>query len=125
MQPPHVSVKWLANIVILCGCMAIGLLGCGKGSNKITADSQAAMASADPAIKVKWDSAMSAAKSNEYAGAIIILKSMVDDPKLTPEQKTAVENSMKAVSDEMYDALNRGDAKAQQAIEQLRTMSGR
>lgn len=126
MKSPFISMRGIALFSLLWICLGLGLVGCSKEESRADlADSEPAMASVDPTIKTTWDKAMTAAKANEYAGAIMLLKTIVDDPKLTPEQKAAVENAMKAVSDQMYDALNRGDAKAQQAIEELRRASGR
>jgi hypothetical protein len=44
---------------------------------------------------------------------------------LAPQQAEAVREVSTAVSDEMYEAANKGDAKAKQAIEDLRKQSGR
>ena len=64
-------------------------------------------------------------KADDYVGATLTLRTLYVQTNLTPEQKKAIEDAQKAVSDKMYDAANKGDAKAKGALEELRKVSGR
>ena len=46
-------------------------------------------------------------------------------PGLTADQTKAVEQTVTAVSDQMYAAASKGDAAAEQAIQELRSLRGR
>ncbi len=111
------------------GVVACGLLcGCGGGSkdpNKVGSQYNQLFASADAETKACWDTAMAAAKTNGYAVTIQAVRTMVASGKLTPEQAKAAQDTATATSDKMYDAANKGDAAAKQAIDELRKASGR
>jgi hypothetical protein len=99
-----------------------GLSGCGKTA---ATDGNKAFQSASPDLKKSWDMAMAAMKTNGYAAAILHLQELRAQPGLSAEQTKAVEETSTAISDKMYDAANDGDPAAKQAIEDLRSASGR
>lgn len=103
-------------------CVAAAALG---GCGKSTVDGNKVFQSASPVLKKSWDTAMEAEKTNGYAAAILHLQELRAQPGLSAEQTKAVEEASTAISDKMYDAANDGDPAAKQAIEDLRSASGR
>ena len=97
---------------------SFGLLwaGCGKS----VGDGAKVFASANPEIKTAWEKCQTAAKAKDYAAALSALQQLKTQPGLTPDQVKAIEQTATAVSDQMYEAANKGDAKAVEAINQLR-----
>jgi hypothetical protein len=75
---------------------------------------------APPELKAQWDTALNALKSKDYSVALGTLNQIAVVTNLGPQQAEAVREVSTAVSDEMYDAANKGDPKAKQAIEDLR-----
>jgi len=117
------------NTGILACVAAVSLLvsGCG-GEKKFTAVDPArdkVFASATAEVKGQWDQAMGAVKSNDYFTATMSLKGLFQNPALTPDQKKAVTETAQAVSDNMYEAANKGDASAKDAITAIRATSQR
>ena len=109
--------------VVLSLLIMAGLLmtGCGKkvGGNA------AAFASASPEIKAAWDKGLAEAKAKDYAAAMTTLRVLHNKPGLTADQVKALEETTTVVSDEMYAAANKGDAKAVEAIKTLRELQRR
>jgi hypothetical protein len=116
------SLKILASLLLLA-LLAIPVAGC-KGGSAAESGSKAFQA-ASPELKTAWDKATAAAKSNDYATAILTFRAMRLAPNLTPDQEKAINDAAKEVDDRMYDAANAGDAKAKAALDELRKASGR
>ncbi len=76
-------------------------------------------------IKAGWESAMAAIATNGYTAATVALTTLQRQSGLSPEQLKAINETVTAVSDQMYDAANKGDAAAKQAIQDLRKLTGR
>lgn len=117
------------NKTILVSLAAASLLifGCG-GEKKFTAVDPArdkVFQSASAEVKTQWDQAIGAVKSNDYFTATMSLKGLFQNPALTPEQKKAVTETSQAVSDNMYDAANKGDESAKNAISAIRAATQR
>ena len=68
---------------------------------------------------------MAALKTNGFLVSIVALQSLQQRGNLTPEQLKAVNETVTAVSDEMYAAANRGDANAKQQIQDLGKLRSR
>jgi len=79
-----------------------------------------AFQSAPAEKKAVWDAATSAMSSNNYLGAITNLDSLLAQTDLSDEQKKAVTAAESSIRDRMYTAANKGDAAAQQALDELR-----
>jgi len=113
----------------LAGCtlsfVAFLLVGCQKNAASMASDNAKLFQSADPTIKADWDAAIAATRTNGYAAAILSLKSLRQQTNLTSQQATAVDQMLTAINDQMYEAANKGDANAQQSIEELRKAMGR
>lgn len=105
--------------------IALCLAGCGGSAESRMSHYDKAFGSAPPELKTQWDSALNAVKSKDYAVALGTLNKLAVITNLAPQQAEAVREVSTAVSDEMYEAANKGDAKAKQAIEDLRKQSGR
>jgi hypothetical protein len=114
---------WFFHILFLAS-IAIILPGCG-GSKSAASRGDKAFQSAPAETRSEWDTACAAIKANDYAAAITTLQKLSTTPGLSAEQTHAVQETATAVSDEMYAAANKGDARAKQAIADLRKLSGR
>lgn len=100
--------------------LALSLAGCGGSAQSRMSHYEKAFNTAPPEVKAQWDTALNALKSKDYAAALGTLNQIAAITNLAPEQAVAVREVSTAASDEMYDAANKGDAKAKQAIEDLR-----
>lgn len=109
--------KW-ASLVWL----AISVAGCGSSAQSKMSRYEKAFNAAPPELKAQWDTALNALKSKDYAVAVGTLNQIAVITNLAPEQAVAVREVSTAASDEMYDAANKGDPKAKQAIEDLRKL---
>ncbi len=106
---------------------AVALLvgGCSKDAASLGSSNTSLFASAPAPVKANWDKATAAIATNGYATAIIALKALQAEPGLSADQLKAVNETVNAVSDQMYAAANKGDANAKQAIQSLRQVLGR
>lgn len=104
-----------------CFLLVVGsLAGCGGSAQSRMSRHEKAFNAAPPEVKAQWDTALNALKSKDYAVALGTLNQIAVITNLAAEQAVAVREVSTAASDEMYDAANRGDPKAKQAIEDLR-----
>lgn len=110
---------WLVPLVLLAT-----LAGCSKDAESLGSARSKLFQSADPAIKAQWEAANASVKTNGYAEAIIGFKRL-QGANLSPEQRKAVDETVTAVSDQMYEAANKGEAGAIKAVQHLRDVSGR
>jgi hypothetical protein len=101
------------GLVALAGFLAIG---CGKS----VGSGAKAFDSANAEIKAVWDKGMTAATAKDYATALLAFQELRARTDLTPAQIKAVEQTATTVSDQMYEAANKGDAEATKAIETMR-----
>jgi hypothetical protein len=69
--------------------------------------------------------AMAAIQTNGYVAASLALQKVMALPGLTPQQVQAAQEAGVALSDQMYEAANKGDANAKQALEELRKSRNR
>jgi hypothetical protein len=106
----------LFTIVSLLVVAAFLACGCGK---KLGGGAKA-FESASAEIKATLDKGLAEARAKDYAEAITTLQGLYRTPGLTPDQTKALEETITAISDEMYAASNKGDAKATEAIKVLR-----
>ncbi len=121
-------MKRAVTALLVCAGL-LAFWGCSKGGpkdpNKLGAQYNKLFQSADPQIKGCWDTAMDAMKTNGYAPAVMALRMLVQETNATPEQVQAARETAIAVSDKMYDAVGKGDANAQAAVEELRKATAR
>lgn len=125
---PNLRAHLPLILAVACLCCLVSS-GCGGGSakdpNKLGAQYDPLFASADEETKVCWQTATGALQTNGYAVTILAVRTMLQTGKLTPEQAQAARETATAASDKMYEAANKGDAQAVQAIEELRKATGR
>ena len=113
------------RLITALSLLGLALVGCTKNAASIGASDDPAFRSADPELKAGWETALAAAKTNGYATAILTLKRLQTRTNLTPEQAKAIGETATAVRDQMYDAANKGDANAVNAIKELRQAMAR
>jgi hypothetical protein len=118
-------MKRLVWMFVIAVVVQAALIGCGKSTSSVSSSGAKLFQTADADSKAKWEKGMELAKADDYVGAILTLRSLYVQPNLSPEQKKAIEDAQKVVSDKMYQASNKGDPKAKAAIEELRKASGR
>ena len=116
----------MKSFVLTCAAVAslVLLAGCGKNAASLSNRHAALFQSAPPEVKSDWEKATAAAKTNGYVVAITTVQKL-QGAALTPEQLQAVNETVSVVSEQMYEAANRGDAAATQAIAQLRNQRRR
>jgi hypothetical protein len=88
--------KWLVlSLIASTGIALLGFAGCSKGGGSIdTSKVQSAFENAPPVDKAEAQNAITAVKSQDYAGALASCKKVVTSANLTPEQKSAVQDLM-------------------------------
>ena len=104
--------------VILTALMAVSLTfsGCAKKGSMDTGKLETSFQSSEPATKSKVDSAVSAIKSADYAGAVASLKGLAADAKLTPEQQQAIKDVIAQVQAALTGAANKAAEGANKAL---------
>lgn len=119
MMTRYLSLS-LAFVVLL------SVVGCGEKVQKADdASRNKVFLSASADIKGQWEKAMAAVAAKNYYEATMVITSMRQGGKLTPEQSKAVDEALVAISDEMYTAASKGDPKAQESLDQLKKMQQR
>ncbi len=116
----RIASKLVAGLLLL-GFLVVAVNGCKPS---MSSDGKL-FQTAKPEIKGEWEKATTAAKSNDFALAMITLQRLRALPGITPEQGQAIDRTATALNDAMYDAANKGDEKAKKAISDLRTMRTR
>ena len=114
----------MARPVKLLALAVLVIAGCGRDPAALGAHNSKLFESAEAPIKSEWQTAMAAVNTNGYVTAVVTLQKL-QQMKLTPQQLDAVNQTVTAVSDQMYQAANKGDARAKQALEELRTLRSR
>lgn len=107
-------------MVVCLATVLFSITGCGKGKGSDPAQLAKLFQSADPQTKADWDKASAAAETNDFVTAILTLKKLQEQPGLTPEQRTAVNDSMTAANDQLSAAVQKGDPNATKALEEIR-----
>lgn len=98
-------------------------VGCGKDTASLSSGNKL-FQSANPQIKAQWNTAAAAIETNGFLTAMLSLQKL-QQANLTPEQLAAVNATATRVSNDMYDAANKGDASANEAIASLRKLQKR
>jgi hypothetical protein len=104
--------------------LSLLLVGCKKDAKSVGSGNNKLFASAPAPLKADWEQANAAMATNGYFTAFAALKNL-QQQSLSPEQLKAVNDTVTAVNDQMYEAANKGDAAAKQAIQDLRKSMGR
>ena len=112
------SFLQIAITILFVVCLA--LTGCGKKAIPKVASDTKAFEAASPKIKADWGKAMSAFASHDYATAILTCRKLQMQKELTPQQLTAVIDTITIVNNQLLDGLKKGDQNAIQANEEVR-----
>ena len=115
--------SWSAYLSLL-GLLAVTSIGCHKDPGAVAAQNTSLFQSADPQVKLAWDTAQAAAATNGYVVAITSLRKLRQG-NLSPEQLKAVDQTLTSLNERMYTASNKSDAAASQAIQDLRKSMAR
>lgn len=94
--------------------------GCGPSAPKLTSADMKAFEAASPELKQTWARAHAAAGTNDYALAILTLRSLIPQ-NLSVDQVEAVQNAIRTYNVKLVNAASRGDAAAQKGLEDLRS----
>ena len=127
--------------------VALLMAGCSKKSGVETSDLEKAFQASDASKKAKpepaapaatqtqapaadpvknyVDAAVAAVRTNDYVGAAVTLQALRAQPTLTPEQLTAVQDTMASLQMKLADRADRGDVQAQRALDAIRGMKRR
>jgi hypothetical protein len=109
----------------LLAVTCVTISGCGKSASSVGSGHAKLFATADPQTKEHWDTASAALKTNGFFAGTVSLMKLQQQTNLTPEQVKAVDETLTALSDQMYAAANKGDANAVQAIKDLQKIRAR
>jgi hypothetical protein len=109
---------------VLLPATIAGLLvvaGCGHKPSVEGALQTKAFDSASPQIKEAWGAAISGLHTNDFnVGAQIALWDLRQQTALTAEQRSIVEQTLKALSGRMFEAAGRGEPAALKAMKDVR-----
>jgi hypothetical protein len=117
-KPARELFSGIAIAALMAICLATA--GCSKTATPKVASDTKAFESASPEIKADWEKTMSAVTSNDYATAILTCRKLQEQSELTPEQHTAVNDTMTAVNDRLAAAVEKGDQNAINAMDEVR-----
>jgi hypothetical protein len=108
-----------ASFLVLALCLSV-TSGCKpkSGGPPSAADLQA-FSGASPELKQMWELALTADKTNGYATAETLFYALLR-AGVTPDQKEAVVRRLTSVTERLDAGLEKGDANAKAALEELR-----
>jgi hypothetical protein len=109
--------KWMMAVLLVVLVVA---LGCSKLTSAKAAVDAKTFDSASAEVKEQWNTILSAAGTNGYTTAILTCRKLLTNQDLTPEQRDAINKTQTAVQDKMFDAAQKGNATAQQAVADIR-----
>jgi hypothetical protein len=114
MKSNKLMLVWVA-------VLAVGLLGCGKSGESVNpAPLENNFASAEPAAKSSADKAVSAIKASDYPAALVELKTLASNAKLTPAQKQAVDDVLAQIQKAVAGAATKAQGDATKAADDLK-----
>lgn len=124
-----------AALIHATGCKRQGAIETTELENAFPAATEPAPASEPgPASSTPTDAqpverivrqAVSAIRSSDYDEAVVTLQALRSASSLTPEQLTAVQDTMGNLQTRLAELAERGDPKARQAMETLRQLKRR
>lgn len=104
----------------LAAIAAIALVstGCSKSAHSVASSHSDLFSS--PPLKDEWETAMAAMQTNGFFVAASTLNKMrLENPAPTPDQLTAINDTIKSLNKQMLDLATKGDANARDALQQL------
>src|SRR5258708_6268885 len=104
------------TVRVLCGAVvcwsSVCFVSCTQSAKSIAARNAAKFQSAPAQARSAWEVATAAAKTNGYFTAMVALAEIQSDTTLSAEQQRAVKELSITLSDQMYNAANKGDPAA-------------
>ena len=110
------------SIILALAFAVLTFSGCKKATP--VADMQQAFKAAPEQQQQKAiaDEAMAAFKQNDYPKAVVNLQTLRSDPNLNPDQRTAVQDMMAQVQQQLVARMQAGDKNAEAAYRMLQAM---
>lgn len=110
------TYNWIVAAIMAAG---LALSGCSKGSVDTTA-LESNFKSAEAAVQSAVNQAVSAIKSADYSGTLSQLKTLAGNAKLTPEQKSSIQDVMASVQKAISDAAGKASGEATKALDDVK-----
>jgi hypothetical protein len=95
--------------------------GCGQGKSKVDSADLKAFDSAPAELKDLWLQSQSAAGTNDYLQATLVLRALMQR-ELSPGQRAVVETTTGTYEAKLSRAAARGDAEAKKALDTIRSI---
>jgi hypothetical protein len=106
-----------AFILSCCAILALIAFGCAKKTEVDTAKLEKSFATAEPADKGEATKVVDAVKAGDYNAALASLKTLAQQAKLTPEQKSAIEDVTAQVQKVLSETISKAAEGGQKALE--------
>jgi hypothetical protein len=110
------TTKWIHTAIMT---VTLAMAGCGKQSSVDTAALEKNFKTAEAAVQTSADKAVAAIKSADYSGAMVELKSLASNAKLTPEQQQSIKDVMAQVEKAISDAAQKATGEANKAVKDI------
>jgi len=107
-------------ILSCCAALAVAMFGCAKKSEVDTSKLENSFATAEPADKSQSAKVVDAVKAGDYNAALASLKVLAQQAKLTPEQKSAIEDVTAQVQKQLSEAINKAAESGKKAADDLK-----
>jgi hypothetical protein len=99
-------MKTFLNLVLVG--LSLMLAACNKSNDGVdTTKLENSFSSSDPQQKSSVDKVVSSVRAKDYSGAMNELKQLTSNAKLTPEQKQAIEDTLKQLQTEITDTAKK------------------
>jgi len=112
-----VRATFLAIVLLVVG-------GCGNQTIKLTSEERRAFESAPAEVKQAWENALAADKANDYVNAQKLLDGL-KQMQLNDEQKQALDAESAAFHQRLWQAAEKNDPAAVQAVLEINKASSR
>jgi uncharacterized lipoprotein YmbA len=110
-----VKIKLL--LLWCCASLAFAISGCSKKPEVDTAKLENSFATAEPADKSQAAKVVEAVKAGDYNAALVSLKGLAQQAKLSPEQKAAIEDVSTQIQKQLSAAFSKAVEGGEKALE--------
>jgi hypothetical protein len=100
-----------------CASLVFTISGCSKKSEVDTTKLEKSFATAEPADKSQATKVVDAVKAGDYDAALASLKNLAQQAKLTPEQKSAIQDVTDQVQKQLTAAINKAAESGKKAMD--------
>ena len=108
-------------LILSCfAALALTMVGCAKKSEVDTSKLEKSFATAEPADKGQATKVVDAVKAGDYNAALASLKTLAQQAKLTPEQKSAIEDVTAQVQKALSEAISKAADSSKKAADDLK-----